>query len=175
MLAFLLITKGLEPVQDTTRTAMPLVALQAELLSQSDLNHVQVLPLATITQLPGLLRRYVSINALTQSTARTPRVNTFDILRSCTITPPMNETLAYFITDVFISINELATACARVPLESLQRAAPEVSPYFSSSASQTRQLSTSEESARSKLSVLMAIDERGTMDVIHFFKADRLL
>lgn len=79
---------------------------------------VPVLPVATAEKLPEVLRRHAA--ALSSRTgvgvgvgaSKADAMRRFALLRRCTTAPPMDETSAYVVTDVFVDLREFAVACA---------------------------------------------------------------
>ncbi|KAM0722258.1 hypothetical protein Q7P37_001699 [Cladosporium fusiforme] len=84
--------------------------LQASLLPRTDIPHIPILPLASVDDLPQLLKDY--INALPPKSERVASAaSPFELLQLCTTEPPMDRQTAYFATDCFASLKDLATAC----------------------------------------------------------------
>ncbi|QIW95412.1 hypothetical protein AMS68_000930 [Peltaster fructicola] len=150
----------------------PYEDLLRQLFSQADLAWVPVLPLATLEKLPALLRRYTEgvLNAKPVHTKQdTP--STFDILRQCTMSPPIEESMAYYITDIFFDIRDLARACRDISVDDLCKAdLNEQSPYFSSSQDHHAQSTQVGSASMSKLRKLKAFNAAAAMNIITFWQ-----
>jgi hypothetical protein len=90
--------------------------LQASLLPRSDIPHVPILPLASLEGLPGLLTRYAT--GLSRTPQRVPAsASPFEMLQLSTTEPPMDRQTAYFATDCFTSLRDLAVVCTEPVVE----------------------------------------------------------
>lgn len=99
-----------------TKGVLAYAKLQASLLSRSDIPHMPILPLASVESLPGLLTK--TIAALSLKPRFTPASATpFSMLQLSTTEPPMERQTAYFATDCFANLRELAVACTEPPTE----------------------------------------------------------
>jgi hypothetical protein len=99
-----------------TKGVLAYAKLQASLLPRSDIPHVPILPLALLEGLPGLLTKYAT------SLARTPQrvsasTSPFEMLQLSTTEPPMDRQTAYFATDCFTSLRDLAVVCTELVVE----------------------------------------------------------
>jgi hypothetical protein len=100
-----------------TKGVLAYAKLQASLLSRSDIPHIPILPLASVDALPGLLTKVVT--ALLRKSQHTPASTTpFGMLQLSTTEPPMDRQTAYFATDCFANLRELAEACTEPAAES---------------------------------------------------------
>jgi hypothetical protein len=107
------------PTSDPDADARGVLAyakLQASLFSRSDIPHIPILPLASVESLPGLLIKTVA------GLSRTPQVapastSPFGMLQLSTTEPPLDRQTAYFATDCFTSLRELAVACTEPEAE----------------------------------------------------------
>jgi hypothetical protein len=101
----------------STKGVLAYAKLQACLLSRSDIPHMLILPLASVEGLPGLLLK--TIAALSLKPQHTPASTTpFGMLQLSTTESPMDRQTAYFATDCFADLRELATACTEPAAES---------------------------------------------------------
>lgn len=99
-----------------TKGVLAYAQLQASLLSPSDFPHIPILPLASVESLPGLLIK--TIAALSRKPQHTPiSATAFGLLQLSTTEPPMDRQTAYFATDCFADLRELAKACTQPPTE----------------------------------------------------------
>ena len=90
--------------------------LQASLLSRSDIPHIPILPLASVEGLAGLLTK--TIAAFLHTPQHTPASTTpFGMLQLSTTEPPMERQTAYFATDCFANLRDLAVACTEPTTE----------------------------------------------------------
>lgn len=90
--------------------------LQASLLPRSDIPHLPILPLASVEGLPGFLMKQVT--ALSRQPQPAPAsASPFGMLQMSTTEPPMDRQTAYFATDCFANLRELAVACTEPPAE----------------------------------------------------------
>lgn len=97
-----------------TEGVLAYAKLQASLLSRSDIPHMPILPLASVESLPGLLTK--TIAALSLKPRFTPAsANAFSMLQLSTTEPLMDRQTAYFATDCFANLRELAVACTEPP------------------------------------------------------------
>jgi hypothetical protein len=99
-----------------TKGVLAYAKLQAALLSRSDITHIPILPLASVEGLPGLLVK--TIAALSLKLQHVPESTTpFGMLQLSTTEPPMDRQTAYFATDCFADLRELAVACTEPTTE----------------------------------------------------------
>jgi hypothetical protein len=99
-----------------TKGVLAYARLHASLLPRSDIPHIPILPLASVEGLPGLLTKTVA--ALSIKPQRTPASTTpFGMLQLSTTEPPMDRQTAYFATDCFANLRELAEACTEPTTE----------------------------------------------------------
>ena len=99
-----------------TKGVLAYARLQASLLSRSDIPHIPILPLASVESLAGLLTK--TITALSRTPQHTSASTTpFGMLQLSTTEPPMERQTAYFATDCFANLRELAVACTEPPTE----------------------------------------------------------
>lgn len=90
--------------------------LQALLFDEVDLFQVPISPLATLGDLPTLL------SGMCQRTSKShhgggingadPNVTTFELLQKCTANPPMAQETAFFLSDIFPDLVDLARTCS---------------------------------------------------------------
>ena len=99
-----------------TKGVLAYAKLQASLLSRSDIPHIPILPLASVEGLPDLLTK--TIAALSRKPQQTPASATpFGMLQLSTTEPPMDRQTAYFATDCFADLRQLAEACTEPAAE----------------------------------------------------------
>jgi hypothetical protein len=99
-----------------TKGVLTYAKLQASLLSRSDIPHIPILPLASVEALPGLLTK--TIAALSSKPQYMPNTTTpFGMLQLSTTEPPMDRQTAYFATDCFANLRDLAEACTQPAAE----------------------------------------------------------
>jgi hypothetical protein len=99
-----------------TKGVLAYAKLQASLLSRSEIPHISILPLASVEGLPGLLTKTMA--ALSRKPQHTPTYTTpFSMLQISTTEPPMDRQTAYFATDCFANLRELAEACTKPAAE----------------------------------------------------------
>jgi hypothetical protein len=93
-----------------TKGVLAYAKLQASLLSRSDIPHIPILPLASLEGLPALLTKYAT--AISRTPQRVPACTIpFEMLQLSTTEPPMDRQTAYFATDCFTSLRDLAVTC----------------------------------------------------------------
>lgn len=93
-----------------TRGIFAYTQLQAALLQRDDIPQVPTLALASVEDLPKLLSKHIA------TFSRKPQVapahtSSFGLLQLSTTEPPMERQTAYFATDCFDNLHELAVAC----------------------------------------------------------------
>ena len=99
-----------------TNGVLSYAKLQASLLSRSDIPHIPILPLATVEGLPGVLTK--TIAALSRTPQYTSASTTpFGMLQLSTTEPPIERQTAYFATDCFANLRQLAVACTESATE----------------------------------------------------------
>lgn len=87
--------------------------LQAVMMDNPDIPYIPTLLLSTVDGLAELLRKYTtSLNIPKQETK--PTATSFELLRLCTANPPMPHQTAFYLSDLFSSLRELAAACTAV-------------------------------------------------------------
>lgn len=99
-----------------TRGVFAYTQLEAALLQRDDIPHVPILPLASVEDLPKLLSKHIA------TLSRKPQVapahtSSFGMLQISTTEPPMDQQTAYFATDCFDSLHEMAVACTQPEAE----------------------------------------------------------
>lgn len=105
-----------------TKGVLAYAKLQASLFPRSDIPHIRIFPLASVEGLPGLLTK--TIAALSHKPQPKPPSNTpFGMLQLSTTEPPMDRQTAYFATDCFADLRELAIACTE-PAKELTSSSP---------------------------------------------------
>lgn len=94
--------------------------LQASLLPRNDIPHVPILPLASVEGLPQLLKDHAAALSHKSTQQVLPAASPFELLQLCTTEPPMDRQTAFFATDCFANLKELAAACTErvAPLSS---------------------------------------------------------
>jgi hypothetical protein len=93
-----------------TKGVLAYAKLQASLLPRGDIPHIPILPLASLEGLPALLTKYAT--ALSRTPQRVPAsTSPFEMLQLSTTEPPMDRQTAYFATDCFTSLRDLAMVC----------------------------------------------------------------
>ncbi|KAH9815679.1 hypothetical protein Tdes44962_MAKER00925 [Teratosphaeria destructans] len=89
--------------------------LQAILANRSDIPHLPILPLSTLSSLPGLLERYTAALVTHPHVAQPANqaVTGFSLLHLCTAAPGgrMPSQTAYIVSDIFPDFAALAGAC----------------------------------------------------------------
>jgi hypothetical protein len=99
-----------------TKGVLAYAKLQASLLSRSDIPHIPILPLASLEGLPGLLTKYAT--ALSRTPQRVPAsTSPFEMLQLSTTESPMDRQTAYFATDCFTGLRDLAITCTEPAVE----------------------------------------------------------
>lgn len=99
-----------------TKGVLAYARLQASLLSRSEFPNIPILPLASVEGLAELLKK--TIAALSCKVQHTPaHTNPFGMLQLSTTEPPMDRQTAYFATDCFADLRELAEACTESTAE----------------------------------------------------------
>jgi hypothetical protein len=93
-----------------TKGVLAYAKLQASLLPRSDIPHIPILPLASVEGLPALLTNYAT--ALSRAPQRVPAsTSPFEMLQLSTTESPTDRQTAYFATDCFTSLRDLAMVC----------------------------------------------------------------
>jgi hypothetical protein len=93
-----------------TKGVLAYAKLQASLLPRSDIPHIPILPLASLEGLPGALMKYAT--ALSRTPQRvSASTSPFEMLQLSTTESPMDRQTAYFATDCFTSLRDLAVTC----------------------------------------------------------------
>jgi hypothetical protein len=104
-----LTSAGSDP-ESGTKGVLAYAKLQASLLPRSDIPHIPILPLASLEGLPALLTKYAT--GLSRTPQRVPAsTSPFEMLQLSTTEPPMDRQTAYFATDCFTSLRDLAVVC----------------------------------------------------------------
>jgi hypothetical protein len=99
-----------------TKGVLAYAKLQASLLPRSDIPHIPILPLASLEGLPALLTKYVT--GLSLAPQRVPAsTSPFEMLQLSTTESPMDRQTAYFATDCFTSLRDLAVTCTEPAVE----------------------------------------------------------
>jgi hypothetical protein len=97
-----------------TKGILAYAQLQSSLLPRDDIPHIPVLPLASVDGLPGLLTKYAA--ALSRKPQPVPPTTSpFEMLQFSTLEPPMDRATAYFATDCFHDLRDLAVASCTEP------------------------------------------------------------
>lgn len=106
-----------------TKGVLAYSKLQASLLPRNDIPHVPILPLASVEDLPQLVKNHSA--ALSHNTTQQafPAASPFELLQLCTTEPPMDRQTAFFATDCFASLKDLAAACTE-PVRPLSSSSP---------------------------------------------------
>ncbi|KAK1811581.1 hypothetical protein LTR12_014074 [Friedmanniomyces endolithicus] len=89
-------------------------SLQAALMDRSDVPYIPILPLATLSTLPDLLKWHASSRARSPPKAISRPPRSLDLLQLCTANPPMPQQTAYILTDLFPYLRDLAMACTSI-------------------------------------------------------------
>ncbi|KAK0906781.1 hypothetical protein LTR91_015221 [Friedmanniomyces endolithicus] len=89
-------------------------SLQATLMDRSDVPYIPILPLATLSALPDLLKRHASNRAHSPPKAISKPPRSLDLLKLCTANPPMPQQTAYILSDLFPNLRDLAVACTSI-------------------------------------------------------------
>jgi hypothetical protein len=93
-----------------TKGVLAYAKLQASLLPRSDIPHISILPLASLESLPGLLTNYAT--GVSRTPQRVPvSTSPFEMLQLSTTESPMDRQTAYFATDCFTDMRDLAVVC----------------------------------------------------------------
>jgi hypothetical protein len=93
-----------------TKGVLDYAKLQASLLPRNDVPHIPILPLASLESLPGLLTKYAT--ALSRAPQRAPAsTSPFEMLQLSNTESPMDRQTAYFATDCFTGLRDLAFTC----------------------------------------------------------------
>lgn len=99
-----------------TKGVLAYSKLQASLLPRNDIAHIPTLPIATVESLLGLLTKYAT--SLSRKSQRVMASTTpFEMLQLSTTELPMDRQTAYFATDCFASLRDLAVACTEPAAE----------------------------------------------------------
>ena len=87
--------------------------LQAEMMNHRELPYVPILPLANLDELPQLLEKHIT-NITRPRVKLRPQATSIELLQLCTANPPMSLPTAYILSDLFASLEDLASTCLGV-------------------------------------------------------------
>lgn len=153
--------------------------LQIELLNHADVSPLSMLLLSSLDGLPALVKRHIA-NISRPRTPRQATTTTFELLKLCSATPPMPETTAFMLSDLFADLRDLAETCTAVtsaPNSSSPSArivVPEAASEYGSIPTTSSQLDVS--TATEKLKRLrLLLGEQGCMDVVDFWKEEWMM
>ncbi|KAK5108851.1 hypothetical protein LTR62_007741 [Meristemomyces frigidus] len=89
--------------------------LQATLLDHSgSVPYIPIILVAHLFNLPEVLRKHVSALTRPPLPLQDQPTSPFKLLHHCTMAPPMTQRTAYYISDLFVNLRELAWACSSV-------------------------------------------------------------
>ncbi|KAK5134655.1 hypothetical protein LTR08_006311 [Meristemomyces frigidus] len=100
------------------------VALQAALMSHSDVPNIPLLPLASSEGLAALLKKHAAVLARPRPQPIASLSTSFGLLQLCTADPPMPQQTAYVLTDVFVDLRDLAEVCTTAVSSTLDASSP---------------------------------------------------
>ena len=153
--------------------------LQAELSNHSEIPYIPVQPILKLDDLPETIEKQVSPTK-GKLQMRKPLAKSIELLRICTVNPPMAEQTAYFLSDIFVDLNDLASACliiSSVPSSSSPSA--RAAAFHSSRLSEFESMMNTEisdSSAAAKLKRLRDLaGEQECQDIIDFWKDEWLI
>lgn len=86
---------------------------QVEMVKHAEIPHLSMLLLCKMDGIQQLLQKHITNLSRTIPTPK-PFATPLDLLQHCTATQPMSQQTAYILSDLFPSIDELATACSSV-------------------------------------------------------------
>ena len=87
--------------------------LQAEMISQTEIPYIPIRPILTIDELQTTIEKHIAASK-PRVTKAMPSSTPFELLRFCTVRPPLSEQTAYLISDLFANLQDLASACSAV-------------------------------------------------------------
>lgn len=107
-----LLYPGDETTQDASTAGMVAYAkLQAEMMNLVELLSIPILPLPKLDGLSNILKSHRGALMAPRPYQKAPRATTFDLLRDCSINPPLGQSEAFILTDLFPGLQSLAKAC----------------------------------------------------------------
>jgi hypothetical protein len=152
--------------------------LQAEMIGQAGITHIPIRPILDIDELQTTIEKHITTSK-TQATRAKPASTSFELLKFCTVNPPMSHQAAYIISDIFTDLKDLASACSVI-----SSAPNSSSPSACVSAFQSSQTydlnhgsgteSTDSGAARKLKHLRDLVGEQECQDVIAFWKEEWL-
>ncbi|KAK4565493.1 hypothetical protein LTR86_004110 [Recurvomyces mirabilis] len=90
--------------------------LQAVLVDHyGSIPYIPIIPVPTLANLPEQVKNYVvNFTRPRRITAQPPLPSPFTLLQHCTTSPPMPQQTAYYLSDLFVNLKDLASACSSI-------------------------------------------------------------
>lgn len=115
VIVFLLYSGNATFEEASTEGMVAYAKLQAEMMDHGEIPSIPILPLPKLGGLASLLKGHqTALSAPRASKSQRSRVTSFDLLRHCSIDPPMSESAAFMLTGLFANLREIANACSMV-------------------------------------------------------------
>lgn len=87
--------------------------LQAELFSEAEIPYLPIRPILSIDELQTTIEKHITALKTQEMRSKPPSIP-FELLKSCTVNPPMSEQTAYIISDIFADLKDLAATCSAI-------------------------------------------------------------
>ena len=152
---------------------------QAEMIGQTDLPYIPVRLVLTIDELQTTIEKHITATKSQVMKAR-PASMPFELLKSCTVKPPLSDQTAYIISDIFADLKDLVSACSAISSApnssspSARAAAFQSSQTYDLDLGRIKQ-STDSDAARKLKRLRDLVGEQECQDVIDFWKTEWLL
>lgn len=153
--------------------------LQAEMVNLAEIPYIPIRPIITMNELPTTIEKHVAASKAQPPKAK-PSSTPFELLKLCTANPPMSESTAYIISEIFADLKDLSSACSVI-----SSAPNSSSPSARASAFQSSQIydfdtvlstqSTGSDAARKLKRLRDLVGEQECQDIIDFWKEEWLL
>ncbi|KAK3675696.1 hypothetical protein LTR78_004337 [Recurvomyces mirabilis] len=90
--------------------------LQAVLIDHyGSIPYIPIIPVPTLASLPEQVKKYVfNLTRPQRIAAQPPLPSPFTLLQHCTTSPPMPQQTAYYLSDLFANLKDLASACSSI-------------------------------------------------------------
>lgn len=112
-----------EPGTDVVDGTLAFTKLQAEMMNQADLPHIQILPLHGVDSLPTLLQSHAAKYVNRKPNPTRLIATSRDLMQLCTLRQPMQGFTANVLSDTFDNLHDMAQAMSR-PLSAPASSSP---------------------------------------------------
>lgn len=162
------------PMSSSAHGITAYAKLQAEIFNHAGIPYVPILPLHKADGLHALLGRYVESLKPPALQPVKPAASSFELLRLCTVRPPLSQQTAYMLSDLFPNLRDLAAACSDVSSVPIASSSPTAAyatdPLRTVDYGTTRGLELAANSSLHRLCEL--VGEAECQNIIDFWKGD---